>query len=340
MVTRRTLLTTALAGAALAARNARWAAAQTPVSGPERERNKAVVRRFKEAQGTADEAATMRAVLAPNYRRWRGGLEHLAANARDQGFPGPGSYLRGALPDRTDEIVDMAAEGDQVAMLFHVRATHKGNLFGIAATGKAIDFYEIGFFRLANEQISEAWFMADEAGLLLQLGATLPPRKDGQPVVPPLTGAGDDPDAVIARLQAAPPSSPEDRNRLIVARSKGAAPSTERAGDFRPARVGFQHLRDYGNAKGVGSQTITAALPDRRDRIDGFIAEGDKVWMRFKVAGTHGANLYGLPPTGRRVEVPEVAIIGIVDGRWKEAWYFADELGLLLQLGAVQMLLG
>ena len=26
------------------------------------------------------------------------------------------------------------------------------------------------------------------------------------------------------------------------------------------------------------------------------------------------------------------------DGKWKEAWYFADELGLLLQLGAVDML--
>src|SRR5262249_26092649 len=279
---RRMLLTNALvtgAGMTLAAVNPRWAQAQDPpeVARGQGERNKAVVRRFKEAQGTADEAAAMRTVLAPNYRRWRGGLEHLAANARDQGFPGPGPYLRGALPDRTDEIVDVVAEGDRVAMLFRVRATHKGNLFGIAPTGKAIDFYEIGFFRLANEQITESWFMADETGLLLQLGAALPPRKDGQPVVPPLTGAGDDPDAVIARLQAAAPSSPEDRNRLIVARSKGAAPSTERAGDFRPARVGFQHLRDYGNAKGVGSQTITAALPDRRDRIDGFIAEGDKV---------------------------------------------------------------
>jgi predicted ester cyclase len=345
MVTRRTLLANALmtgAGMPLAALHAPWAQAQGPteVSPGQGERNKAVVRRFKEAQGTADEAATMRAVLAPNYRRWRGGLEHLAANARDQGFPGPGAYLRGALPDRTDEIVDLAAEGDQVAMLFRVRATHKGNLFGIAPTGKALDFYEVGFFTLAKEQITEAWFMADEAGLLLQLGATLPPRKDGQLLVPPVTGAGEEPDAVIARLQAAPPSSPEDRNRLIVARSKGAAPPTERAGDFRPARVGFQHLRDYGNAKGVGNQTITSALPDRRDRIDGFVAEGEKVWMRFKVAGTHTDNLYGLPPTGKRVEVPEVAIIRIVDGRWTEAWYFADELGLLLQLGAVQMLLG
>ena len=30
----------------------------------------------------------------------------------------------------------------------------------------------------------------------------------------------------------------------------------------------------------------------------------------------------------------------IVDGKWKEAWYFADELGLLLQLDAVDAVLG
>ena len=60
--------------------------------------------------------------------------------------------------------------------------------------------------------------------------------------------------------------------------------------------------------------------------------------MRFKVAGTHGGPLYGLPPTGRRVEVPEVAIVRLADGKWKGAWYFADELGLLLQLGNANML--
>jgi predicted ester cyclase len=226
-------------------------------------------------------------------------------------------------------------------MLFKVRGTHKGNFYGIAATGKTIDVYELGIFRLANDQITEAWFLGDDAGLLMQLGAKLPPRKDGRLIVPPVTGEGEDPDALLRRLEAGPLATAEDKNRVTVARSKGSAPSGgDRAGDFRPTRVGFQHLRDYGNARGVGKQTITTALPDRRDRIDNLIAEGDAVWMRFKVAGTHGGNLYGLPPTGRRVEVPEVAIVRIADGKWKEAWYFADELGLLLQLGNANMLVG
>ena len=220
-----------------------------------------------------------------------------------------------------------------------MKATHQANFNGIPATGKKIDVYEAGVFRLAGGKITEAWFMADEAGILKQLGVELPARKDGKRVAPPVTGEGEDPDAVVKRLEAGPLNTREDRNRLMVARSKGAAPPADlRAPDFKQRRVGFQHMRDYGNAKGVGDETITVSLPDRRDRIDGFIAEGETVWMRFKVAGTHGGKLYGLPPTGRRVEVPEIGVMRFADGKWKDAWYFADELGLMLQLDALHML--
>jgi predicted ester cyclase len=342
MLTRRTLLTTSIATGVALARSAPAVAAIS-----ELERNAAVVRRFKEAQGTKDEADAMREVLSPTYKRWRGGIEHLAANARDQGFPGPGSYLRGAFPDRTDTIEDIVADEDRVGMLFRVRGTHKGNLFGIEPTNKPIDIHELGIFRLADGKIIEAWFMADELGLLQQLGAKIPARRDGKRIVPPVTGAGDDPDQLAATWSAMSylPPGPDAmmlrENRIMVVRQKGSAPAAaDRAADFRQTRVGFQHLRDYGNARGVGAETITAALPDRRDRIDDVLAQGDKVWIRFKVAGTHGGRLYGIAPTQKRVEVPEVGIMRIVDGKWKEAWYFADELGLLLQLDAVDAVLG
>ena len=342
MPTRRKLLTdtlTAGAGLALAGPLLRSVAAEAAIS--DLQRNAAVVRRFKESQGTKDEADAMREVLAPNYKRWRGGTAHLAANARDQDFPGPVPGLRGAFPDRTDTIEQIIADGDRVGMLFRVRGTHKGNFFGIAPTDKPIDIHELGIFRLADGKITEAWFMADELGLLQQLGAKMPPRKDGKRIVPPVTGGGDDAETVLARLKASPPGGPSDRDKIIVVESKGAAPAAgARAPDFRITRVGFQHLRDYGNAKGVGSETITAALPGRRDRVDDVLGQGETVWMRFRVAGTHGGKLYGLAPTQKPVEVPEVGIMRFVDGKWKEAWYFADELGLLLQLDAVDTVLG
>src|SRR5262249_49826068 len=167
MPDRREFLAGALAAGSaltLAMPGPRAAHAQSPTA--QLERNKAIVRRFKEAQGTKDEAAAMKEVLAPNYKRWRAGFEHIGGNARDQGFPPPGSYLRGAFPDRTDTIEQIIAEDDKVGMLFKVRGTHKGNFYGIEATGKSIDVYELGIFRLANAQITEAWFLGDDAGLL------------------------------------------------------------------------------------------------------------------------------------------------------------------------------
>ena len=340
--TRRKFFKSALgagAGLALAARVPQSARAQATAS--ELARNKAVVRRFKESQGTPDEAAVMREIMAPGYKRFRGGMENLAANARDQGFPAPGPGLRDAFPDRVDVIEDMIAEDDRVGMLFRVRGTQRGNFFGIPATGRRIDIHEIGFFRLADGRITEGWFMADEAGLLRQLAAPLPPRKDGKLIALPITDAGDDGDVVLKRLLAKPASTLEDRNKAIIARSKSsqAAPA-DRAPNHQQKRLGLQHLREYGQAHGTAQFTPTLAFPGRNDRITGLLAEGDKVWMQFNLRGTHTASFYGLPPTGRRVEMPEVGIMRIVDGKWTESWYFGDELGILLQLGAVQMLAG
>jgi predicted ester cyclase len=90
----------------------------------------------------------------------------------------------------------------------------------------------------------------------------------------------------------------------------------------------------------VAQFTPTTAFPGRNDRITGLIAEGEKVWMGFNLRGTHAASFYGFAPTGRRVEMPEVGIMRVVDGKWVESWYFGDELGMLLQLGAVHMLEG
>ena len=304
------------------------------------EKNKAVALRFKKAQGEKDGEAVTAKLLSPGYRRSRAEMEHLGANAQGQGHPGPGPYLRTAIPDRVDVIEQVIAEGDTVGLLFRMTGTHQGNLYGIPATGRKIDVHEVAILRVVGGRITDGWFMADEAGLLKQIGVKqLPPRKDGKLIVPPITHGGEDPDAWLTRLQSQPLVSREDRNRLVVAQSKSASPPKDyRSADYKQLRQGFQHLRDYGNARKVGDERPTLALPDRKDRIDGFIAEGDSVWMQFKIAGTHKANLYGFPATGKRIEIPEIGIARFVDGKWQQGWYFGDELGLMLQLGALHML--
>ncbi len=340
MVTRRGFIARAFgAGALLSPWSPTMTSAQTPNA--QLERNKAAVLRLKKSQGTPEQKAVEAELLAPNFTRLRGGMYNLAANAQGQGFPASGVNLRGAFPDRVDVIEEIIADEDRVGLLFRLQGTHQGSLFGIPATGKRIDVHELGIYRLSDGKVSEAWFMADELGLLRQLGATLPERKDGKRIAPPISDAGEDGDVVLQRLLAKPPATAEDRNKVIVARSKSSTPRKEdRAADYRQRRLGLQHLRDYGQAHGTAEFTPTRAFPGRNDRITGMMAEGEKVWMQFNLRGTHQASFYGFPPTGRRVEMPEVGIMRVLDGKWVDGWYFGDELGILLQLGALHMIQG
>ena len=290
------------------------------------ERNKAVALRFKKNQGTPQMPQVEKEVLAPNYNRIRGGNFHLASNARDQGWPEPGLYLRKAFPDRVDVIERVVAEGDTVGLLFRLNATHEGNLFGIPPTGKKIDIYEIALLRIVNGQMVEGWFMMDEAELLRQLGARMPARKDGRIIAPPAPELGESAEAHLAR--------PLDTHKAILARSRTAAPpAADRAPDFVRRREAFQHLHDWGVAHGKGGETLRAAIGNRRDPIDRFVSDGDEAWMRFYLHGTHDGSLYGMAPTSKRVGVPAVDVSRFAGGQWKDSWVFGDELGLLLQLG-------
>jgi predicted ester cyclase len=308
---------------------------------PELERNKAVALRFKKSQGTKDMPQVEKEVLAPNYNRIRGGNFHLASNARGEGWPEPGMYLRTAFPDRVDIIEHVVAESDTVGLLFRLTATHTGNLFGIPPTGRKVDVYEIALLRVVNGQMVEGWFMMDEAELLRQLGARMPVRKDKRIIAPPVPDLGESGDALAQRLSAKTPLSQLDRHKVIAARSRSSAHSpSDRSADYRRQREAFQHLHDYGVARGVSGETLRSALSDRQDRIDRLVAEGDQAWMRFYVMGTHTGNLYGLPATGKRVGVPAVEIARFAGGKLKESWCIGDELGLLLQLGVPNFLPG
>ena len=310
------------------------------MSNAELERNKAVALRFKKSQGTKDMPQVEKEVLAPNYNRVRGGNFHLASNARDQDWPAPGMYLRSAFPDRVDVIEQVIADGDRVGLLFRLTATHTGNLFGIPPTGRKVDVYEIAILRIINGQMVEGWFMMDEAELLRQLGAKMPERSDGKLIAPPLPDAGEEPDALVKRLALASPTSPQDRYKIIVAGSRSSKPPPEsRPDNLRHVRYGFQHLRDYAATHGLTGQSLDIAIPQRRDRIEVLLAEGDSVWMRFNTNGIQRGSLCGIAPTNQPVGVSVVATANFTDDKWRESWYFADELGLLLQLGKPNMLL-
>jgi len=78
-------------------------------------------------------------------------------------------------------------------------------------------------------------------------------------------------------------------------------------------------------------------FPDWHETIEDIIAEGDKVWVRFKDTGTHTGEYRGLAPTGKKVTETGVLIWRIVDGKIveKESAVY-DELDFLKQLGVIE----
>jgi predicted ester cyclase len=76
-----------------------------------------------------------------------------------------------ALPDLQHEILDLFGEEDRIAVRLRVRATHQGELMGVPATGKQVDFESSNVFRFDGDKIEEQWLTADMLSMLRQIGA-------------------------------------------------------------------------------------------------------------------------------------------------------------------------
>jgi steroid delta-isomerase-like uncharacterized protein len=79
----------------------------------------------------------------------------------------------------------------------------------------------------------------------------------------------------------------------------------------------------------------TAAFPDMRIAVDDVVADGDKVVTRWTLTGTHNGNLWGVPPTGKRVDCSAITIQRIAGGVIVEGWTIFDALGMMQQIGVV-----
>jgi steroid delta-isomerase-like uncharacterized protein len=78
-----------------------------------------------------------------------------------------------------------------------------------------------------------------------------------------------------------------------------------------------------------------AGMPNLRVVIEDMIAEGDKVMMRYKIEGTHEGELFGVPPTGRRVSIESITVERVSGGKIREHWRVTDTLDMMQQLGAI-----
>ena len=95
--------------------------------------------------------------------------------------------------------------------------------------------------------------------------------------------------------------------------------------DFR------QHLKEV-------VHNMRTAFPDLHFEVHSMVAEGDIVAFRSTMTGTHsGPFIVGpgrqLPPTGRKLSVPHMHFVRVVDGMTTDLWHIWDVPQMMAQLG-------
>lgn len=69
--------------------------------------------------------------------------------------------------------------------------------------------------------------------------------------------------------------------------------------------------------------------------VEDIAVAGDMVWTRNRARGVNTGSVMGNPPSGKPVEVDVIDICRFQDGIVVEHWGIADQVGLLLQVGAM-----
>ena len=132
------------------------------------EQNKAIVRRLFEELWNKGNLSVADQLFSPNYA-------HHDPSTPDVGR-GPESekkratLYRTAFPDLQLTIEDIIAEGETVMARWSCRGTHKGDLSGIAPTGKQVTISGVTIARLTNGKLAEGYVNWDALGLMQQLG--------------------------------------------------------------------------------------------------------------------------------------------------------------------------
>ena len=84
--------------------------------------------------------------------------------------------LHTALPDLHVTIDDLFTSDDKVAVRITIHGTHKGDLLGLAPTGRSMTWTGIDIYRVAEGKIAEGWAERDRLGMRQQVSGQTAPR--------------------------------------------------------------------------------------------------------------------------------------------------------------------
>ena len=299
------------------------------------EPKKALYRQFVEDIINGGRYELIPEIFDPGY------LDHSAPPGAPGGLGGVEAVFRmfrGGFPDVHFNIQSMLAEGDKVATRVVGSGTHNGAFMGIAPTGKKATWGSHGIFRVANGRIVEHWGQPDILALLAQIGGIPPSANVGPPA--DTSGLPAHPDV--------PPADPHDpamlaEHKRLTTWAHAVALST---GDVSLARtyIAADYL-DHPPARPyvisiTGPESLIddvrefrTAFPNLHAECVDMVAEGNQVCSRGIWTGTHTGDFFGIPPTGKSMEVQGMNFFRFADGQFVERYGTWDVLSMMQQLG-------
>jgi steroid delta-isomerase-like uncharacterized protein len=276
----------------------------------------------------AGNVAALNALLAPDFRH-----EGAVVPVQDRALHVQRMQaVREGFPDGVYSIEWLLVDGDMAAVRHTFRGTHRGTYTGVAATGRPVAVGAFHVFRIACGQIAENWNAGDAIGLFRQIGA--------------MPGPATTPSNEEARPPTAAPRTP--------------CPITTPAQNTAMARRWYDELLNQGRFEvlddllaedvvhhaalfvdlngrqetGDSLRAIRVGFPDIQYRVDGVVAQGDTVLLRWTGRGTQTGAFLGFPPSGNRVDWSGMNAFRFACGMVVEGWSEANGLAILRQIGA------
>lgn len=219
---------------------------------------------------------------------------------------------RVAFPDWRRDFGRVVVGENGFACLSRVRATNTGPFMGNPPTNRAIDVEAASFFRVKSGLIDESVVVNSEfvaARMFEQLG--LP-----NPAAPGAAAR-----AMLQRVFEDSNKSPKDMSFILDL----YAPVFVRNGVEMTAERWRQ-----------AAEAVYRAWPDAIQELTDVTAEGDRIFCRYVMRGTHTGDLVladrTIPPAGRSFEVWGMEMRRIRDGKFVELWSSDVMVQLLPQI--------
>lgn len=135
-----------------------------------------------------------------------------------------------------------------------------------------------------------------------------------------------------------------ERNKQIVLAmnkelwNKG---NLDKMNEFFSPDIVRHFLPDGSEVIGINSfreqeEKLRKAFPNWQEDIKHIVAEGDLVTIHFVSTGTNKGSWLGQQPTGNNIQINEMSIFRIKDGKIVEQWLLPDIFSMLQQLSATK----